>query len=106
MHVTDCGPIAVLFEVTFGPLGPHRTVLHYEEYDRIFHGPLRPLDMRERNADQAYKRRGTVASGNIVMCRFQSDQLPESALTVRQRLWHSDENPSDAVGGAYLEIPG
>lgn len=41
-----------------------------------------------------------------VMCRFQSDQLPESALTVRQRLWHSDENPSVAVGGASREIPG
>ena len=41
-----------------------------------------------------------------VMCRFQSDPLPESALTVGQRLWHSDENPSVAVGGAGREIPG
>jgi hypothetical protein len=65
MSVPKFGPIAVLFEVTFVPLGPHRTVLHYEECDRILHGPLRPPDMRERNADQAYKRRGTVASGNI-----------------------------------------
>jgi hypothetical protein len=42
----------------------------------------------------------------LVMCRFQSDQPPESALTVGQRLWHSDEDPYVAAGGAYLEIPG
>jgi hypothetical protein len=65
MPVTDCGLIVVLFEPKFGPLGPDRTVLHYEDFDGIFLGPLRPSDMRERNADSAYKRRGTVASGNI-----------------------------------------
>jgi len=65
MHVTDCGPIAVLFELKVGPLGLHRTVLHYEDLDRIFHGPMRPSDPWERNTDSAYKRRGTVASGNI-----------------------------------------
>ena len=44
MHVTDCGPIAVLFELKVGSLGLHRTVLHYEDLDRIFHGPMRPSD--------------------------------------------------------------
>ena len=41
-----------------------------------------------------------------VMRGFQSDRLPESALTVRQRLWDSDENPHIAFGGASREIPG
>ncbi len=51
MHATDPGPIAVRFELEFGPLGLHTTVLHYEDFDELFDGPLRTSDMRERNAD-------------------------------------------------------
>jgi hypothetical protein len=65
MHLTNCGLIAALFELKFAPIGPHRTVLHCEDFDEIFHGPLYASDMPEKNADSAYKRRGTVASGNL-----------------------------------------
>jgi len=51
MHAIDPGSIAVRFELEFGPLGLHTTVLHYEDFDRVFHGLLRTSDMRERNAD-------------------------------------------------------
>jgi hypothetical protein len=51
MHITECGPIAVLLELTSGPLGPHGAVLHYEDFDELSNGPLCTSDMRERNAD-------------------------------------------------------
>jgi hypothetical protein len=51
MHITECSPIAVPFELKFAPLGPRRAVLHYEDFDELFNGPLPTSDMRERNAD-------------------------------------------------------
>jgi hypothetical protein len=62
MHLTNFDLIAALFELKFAPIGPYRTVLHCEDFDETFHGPLYTSDMREKNADSAYKRRGAVAS--------------------------------------------
>lgn len=43
--------MAVLFELKFAPLGPHRPVLNYEDFDELSNGPLCTSDMRERNVD-------------------------------------------------------
>jgi hypothetical protein len=106
MHITECGPIAVLFELKIAPLGPRRAVLHYEDFDELLNKPLCTSDLREEMQIKPTKEEVPWQVETSVMCWFQSDQLPESALTAGQRLWHSDENPSVALGGASREIPG